>query len=271
MKKLLFPLLLLTVLWTGCSNDDISASDLQGTWIAEQQDGEKLLTNDLFVHEFCSGQQLINAHRYNSSEGVEWVEDPCAYQVKDNVLYVNGTNAAGKIYSFEADIKLEGDVLNVQVTKFILDGKETTQRPYYTMNRSKENLYSSFINVWKGGPTTPGVTYEHDIYWEYYNDGRFDYYYYDEDLDKYVTKEDNQGRFFLYGNLLVSNYMNDIEQGTQGKESESWIISLEGEEYTQNGQRVIRIDTMKWIGYRTNGTFSFEMKLTDFSPRWLPG
>ena len=73
-------------------------------------------------------------------------------------------------------------------------------------------------------------------YWEYFPDGSFNYYYQDGE-DRWIRKSDNEGGYFLYGNLLVTNYTNDILSGGTGKAFECWNFKVSGEKMTWTGLR----------------------------------
>jgi len=104
----------------------------------------------------------------------------------------------------------------------------------------KTNLsYRKFIT-----PGTSDVGYH---YWEYFTNGHYNYYYQD-DLGNWLNKPDNEGIYFLYGDLMASNYTNDLISGEKGKAYECWNFIIEG-------------DTMFWTSLRENGLItSFRME-----------
>ncbi len=246
--KALCSFLLTLLLLTSCYKEDSeelgSSNPLHGTWIAEQVDGKEILTNDKFVFFFAENTQHIHAHLYYTNQGAEWAEDVCYFEIKGNTVSISGAYTNGKNISIQSTYALQGDLLHIQVEKYIYDGTEMPAYIHkYVLRKATENLYDKLIGIWKGGSTTPGMIGKYDAYWRYNKGtvGTFDYKYFDEEKQAYVIKEDNDGHFYLYGNLLVTTYNNDLQQGTKGKECESWMITTDGMH-------------MEWVGRRENNT-----------------
>jgi hypothetical protein len=110
------------------------------------------------------------------------------------------------------------------------------------------------VGCWYGKCTTPGTNDTNYHYWEYFSDQTY-YYYYQDDQGHWIKKSDNEGRYFLYGNLFVSNYSNDLVIGGKGKTFECWNFNIDG-------------NNMIWSALRKNNqTESYQMTKVTNPPK----
>lgn len=242
-------IVVLSLSFTSCKDKSWESypDDIIGTWISVEVDGKEPLTNDVFINEFTSAGKEIYAAQQPMTNGTEWiVNSPVNYSLDEDVLTESGTDRDGKKYSYKSKIKIENDYLYFEVLEYIYDGVNMSDNSTFTMKRVSAN--SSIIGIWKGKEVTNPTTSLHDSYWEYLPDGSYNYYYYDEDSESYLLKDDNNGKYFVYGNLLASNFSNNILTGGSGRESENWFFSISG-------------NTMTWTAKReNNSTPSFVMQ-----------
>lgn len=264
MKKYFLLALLAMALFSGCKKDnkepdpEPNFSDLViGKWINTHVDGTPVLTDESFYLYLRSDYvQIFASMNVIDEQNKIWVEDDnCTYSVSDKVITVNSSESSP--YSKHLEI-LVSDISQTSMTytvqKFIQNGVETIDNKTYKFQRITTDLKPQLLGVWQGRETTEGAVSAHDCYWEYFADGTYNYYYFDEEANMYVNKEDNNGAYFVYGNLLASNFMNSIIVGEEGQYSECWNFSFEG-------------DNMYWTGLRDGGIVkSFSMKKVDNPP-----
>ncbi len=257
--RTLFLPLLCVVMLASCSDDEDSYSDyptkIMGTWIVTSHGGGSLPHNERSINIFKSNGKQVYASNYSNEEGTRWVvEHENNYRLEGNVLYESGTDWEGKEYSSKSRIRIEGDIMYVSELELIENGEQLETGSYMMHMVTVEDYELTILGTWKGRETTPGVESAHDVYWHYMEDGTFDYYYYDEAAQEYVVKSDNEGKYFLYGDFMATNFKNNILTGGQNRESECWTISI-------NGNR------MAWYAWRADGTVAtFEMERVESTP-----
>lgn len=243
MKKLLFTGALFSVMLLGCKKEqktDYSALIL-GTWTNTHIDGVPVLTDNSFAFEFRADNTQPYAMGYVLDDNNRtWIQnDPYPYSVNGNRITIDGTNKLGHVFHMEFLIQsVDGSSLVYSVDRFLIDNIEYPDPKIYTNRKETSDLSGRFTGTWYGRSTTAGSDSSYH-YWNYFEDGRFNYYYRDS-LGQWVNKPDNEGRYFLYGSLLATNYTNDLLSGGTGKAYECWNISIRG-------------DTMKWSGLRPDG------------------
>lgn len=251
MKKLLLSGILISLLFLSCKKDKETdyASLVQGTWINTQVDNVNVLTDASFVTELRSDHVQIFSNGYQLDENNRtWMQNNnYTYSVTGNIITIDGTNNLGHVFHMEFAIQsVDETTLIYTVSKFTIDNVSYPDSRTYTNKKVTSNLATQFAHTWYGKTTTPGSSDTTYHYWDYFADGSYDYYYRDQ-TGKWVNKPDNEGVYFLYGNLLATNFTNDILSGGTGKAYECWNIN-------------IKADTMFWTGLRANGlTTSYRM------------
>lgn len=202
-----------------------------GVWISEIVDGEQVLEDDMFVNTYTAdGKHLFANRRASGTDGMVWAEEQeGTYWVKENMLYEEGVDRYGKSYLWKSQITIKNGQMYLIVKEGTLDGVNQGPDGDYVVRKAVHNYSAQILGTWKGHETSLGAEpAAHDTYWQYMSDGSYNYYYYNEVAGGYVRKQDNAGRYFLYGNLLASNYSNDINVGIAGLFSECWTISFSG-------------------------------------------
>ncbi len=248
---LLAPLMVLLMLWSCKKNNEPDYAPLiLGAWVNTHIDNKAILTDASFALEFRSGNLQSFAAGYTLDENNKtWVKnDSYRYSVSGKKITIDGADFKEKTFHMEFEILSVDDyTLTYSVSKFMIDNVEYPDPKTYTNKKVKGDLRSQFVGTWYGKSTTPGSTDSKYHYWQYFEDGHFDYYYQDGE-GKWIRKPDNEGHYFLYGGLMASNYMNDLFSGGKGKAYECWTIFIDG-------------NTMFWTGLRENGQVtSFQME-----------
>ncbi len=249
MKKLLIVLILFALIW-GCKkeNEPDFATLIRGVWVNTFVNDQAVLTDNAYVMEFRDDfKEIYSSGVVLNDSNRTWVEnDKFSYTVEGNKLLINGENDAGNTFSMEFEI-LHADEKSLRyiVNRFVVDNVSLPDNKTYTCKKVDVDLKPNFIGTWYGRSTTPGSDSSYH-YWDYFADGTFDYYYQDS-ANNWINKQDNEGRFYLYGDYLASLFTNDLLSGASGKAYECWNIRIEG-------------NKMFWTGLRAGGkTTMFEM------------
>jgi len=253
-KLISFLLLLLCLLPIACSEEDVPVEAsltklLIGKWVNTTANNNSILTDASFVMEFRTDYVEMYATGFKLDENNKtWMENSdYTYSLNNDVISIDGKDILGKVYHLELKIvSLNDSVFKYYDSKVIIDGVDYTNPIEYTCKRITRDYSSQFVGVWYGKCTSDNNNDTTYHYWEYFEDGSYNYYYHDEN-NKWIKKTDNEGKYFLYQNLFVSNYSNDINNGIVGKAYECWQFSISG-------------DKMIWTGLRANNkTVTYEM------------
>lgn len=257
MKRLLFAVMAVSSLLWGCQKDDGCdySQILLGTWINSQVDAEPVLTDKVFTMQFRNdGVEVYSTGYELDANNKKWIEnDKFTYKVKGKSIIIEGPGAvSGQFYMEFEIVSIDAENLIYRVPVFKIDNVAYPDTKLYSMRRVKENLEAKFVGTWYGRSTSPdNVDSFH--YWQYLPDGSFSYFYKDN-LGHWVSKVDNNGGYFLYGDFLASNYSNDLQSGAVGLAYECWNIDIVG-------------TTMFWSGLRANNvTTSFRMDKVSAPP-----
>jgi len=252
MKKLVLSALMMALLFVGCkkNNDPDYASLVLGTWVNTEVDGKAVLTDATFTSEYRTDHVQRYAVGYQLDENNRsWIENSnYTYHIDGSRIIIDGSNNLGNVFHMEFDIKYaDQQTLTYTVNRFLIDNVEFPDAKTYTNKKINVDYRSQFIGTWYGRCTTPGSTDLKYHYWNYFANGHFDYYYQD-DQGNWINKPDNVGGWFLYGDLLATNFENDLISGGTGKAYECWKINIQG-------------TTMNWTGLRAEGvTTSYQME-----------
>jgi len=257
MRNLIFGFVLCVAILTGCSKDDECdySELLVGTWINTQVDAQSVLTDNVFVMQLREdGVEVYSSGYQIDANNRRWIEnDDFRYEVKGKSIIIQGPGAvSGQFYMEFEIVSLDAENLIYRIPVFKIDNVSYPDSKLYSMKRVREDHRAKFIGTWYGRSTSPDNT-DGFHYWRYLPDGNFSYYYKDN-LDHWVTKQDNNGKYFLYGDFFASNYSNDLLSGSVGLAYECWNIDLVG-------------TTMFWNGLRANNvTTSFRMDRVSAPP-----
>lgn len=252
MKKFLLAGILLPLLFWSCKKDkgvDYSAL-IPGRWVNTLINNAAILTDASFVLEFRTDNIETYASGYTlDSNNKSWIDNnKFAYSVSGNKIIIDGSNNFGNHFYMEFDIEsVDNQVLRYSVSKFMVDNVEYPDPKIYTNKKITADFSAQLSGTWYGRSTTPGSADTSYHYWQYFPDGKFNYYYRD-DMGNWINKPDNAGKYYLYGDLLATNYTNDLLSGGTGNAYECWNFSITG-------------DTMHWTAQREFGLFtSFRME-----------
>jgi|GEM_PF-962449 len=256
MKNTMFAGILIALFFSSCQQNETDyAALLYGTWVNTMVDGDSILTDASYVLEFKLDQTELYASGFQLNDSNKtWLENTSyTYSVDDNIITIDGVDVLDKEYHMEFVIQsLDNDNLTYTVRQFLIDGVTCQDSKTYTCKRAENNDWDLFEGIWYGHCTTIGTTDTLYHYWKYNADSTY-LYYYQNTNSEWVCKSDNEGRYFLYGDLFVSNYSNDLLSGGTGKAYECWSFVTDGL-------------TMTWTGRRADGIVTYSMEKVSDAP-----
>jgi len=258
MKNIFYSGLVILALLSGCKKDDTDYSGLiVGKWLLTQIDGQAIKTNQSTCCEYsANGDESYSTGVQVDENNKTWIENgQFTYKTNGSVVSITGTDVNGKQNDIDIDVQSIDEEQTTQKTKkYLIDNVEISDLGTYTYKRITTDFSTQFTGIWYGKCTTPGTTDTGYHYWEYFSDGTYNYYYQDSE-GNWIKKTDNEGRYFLYGELFVSNYTNDLVTGGKSKTYECWIFEIDG-------------DTMTWTALRDNNkTESYQMTKVAAAPQ----
>jgi len=260
MKSLFYCGLMMVALLLGCKKEDTDYSELiVGKWLYSQCNGQSILTDQSTCCEYrADGSEVYATGVQLDENNKTWIENSqFTYQTKGNILTINGTDTDGKQNYIEIEVQsIDNDQTTQKGKKYLIDNVDYPDTSIYTYRRITTDFSAQFVGIWYGKCTTPGTADTEYHYWEYFSDGTYNYYYQDSQ-NRWIKKSDNEGRYFLYGNLFVSNFSNDLITGAKGKCFECWIFEING-------------NMMNWSALRKNNkTESYQMTKVDTAPQTI--
>ena len=265
MKINIMPIILISsavLSLVSCQKDDDSDKKelLQGTWLNTMINDVEVLTDNVYLLKFNADDTEVHCKGFIlDDDNKRWLEDPdYSYSVSGEQVLIDGVGHMGDEYSMVLSvISLNDESFCYSVPSFTINGNLITDTCIYTCKKVTEELDAAFIGVWHGRCTTIGNADSLYHYWEYFEDGSYNYYYQDEN-ENWIKKSDNEGHYFLYGDFLATNYSFDLISGGTGLAYECWNIDIEG-------------DNMTWEGVRNEGSIvNYEMERVASPPVTLP-
>ncbi len=257
MRKFLYTGLFVFLLFYGCHKEGTDyAGLLTGTWINTQINGEDIPSDSSFVCEYLSNGVQMYAEGYQLDENNKsWIEsENFTYVVEGEKIILDGIDGLDDDFHIELEIKtLNEEFFTYSVTSFLLNGTELPDPAVYTCRRATEDYTSALTGIWYGSGSTPGTADLLPFYCEYTTEGSFVYYYQDDE-GNWMADVDDESRYFLYGDFLVTNYTAARVAEGNHKFYDCWNIHIDG-------------DTMTWTALRENNQIeSYEMEKVEAAP-----
>ncbi len=253
-----FSLVLLTLLLFSCGKDEVPdySELLLGTWVNTIANEQTVLTDSTFTMEFKSNNTELYAIGFKEDENNKsWHENSSyTYSISGNLISIDGIDVQENSYHMVFDIlSIDDKTLTFLVPTFIVNGEVIANPNTFTCEKVTDDLSAEFTGTWHGRCTTEGHADSLFHYWEYFDDGTYNYYYQIAN-STWIKKSDNEGRYFLYGQFLASNYSHDLLSGGTGLAFECWNFTLDG-------------NNMVWTGLRENNvTITYEMEKVPSPP-----
>ena len=234
-------LIILSFLFSACSKDSNPAESqktysemAQGKWVNTMINDKPVQTDSSFIMELRSDNIEMYATGTKLDENnISWIEGTgYIYSVTGDVITIKGTNITGSSVNMNLKIlSLDESTLRYSVSSFSIGGVSYPDSKIYTCKKTSEDCSTKFTGIWYGKSTSGNTGDVNCHYWEYFNDGTYNYYYQDGS-GNWIKKSDNEGRYFLYGGFFVSNYSNDLVSGGTGKAYECWNFTIKSDTMT---------------------------------------
>lgn len=236
----------------GCSkNEDPSTRELlQGIWVNTSISNSLVPTDEKFVMEFVGNTEYYSTGVIFDPDNKKWFNRRAYdFSLVDDRILISGTNEQGNAIELEFGIiSIDQDAMVCRVNRFTSDGVEVPDPGIYAFKKASRKFNDAIVGTWYGKSTYAGSTDTDFHYWNYLSDGTYVYYYRENPSSPWIKKIDNEGRYYVYDDLLATNWSNDLQSGVKGLAYECWEIDISGK-------------TMKWTGYRPNGQItSYEME-----------
>ncbi|MFA6617440.1 MAG: hypothetical protein WCT23_00010 [Candidatus Neomarinimicrobiota bacterium] len=259
MKKIsmLLSLILIAILFSACTNDNDPdyAELLIGRWVNTMVNGREILTDDTFVMNLRSDNiQMYAIGLQEDENNKSWQENSnYTYSVIGDTICIDGF-AQGNTFHMKFEIQsIDNSTISYTVPIFAINGDMIPDEKTYTCEKVTIDFSTEFTGIWYGRCTSPGTNDSLFHYWEYFADSTYNYYYQNEN-SKWIKKTDNEGQYFLYGQLMVSNYSYDHLSAGTGRAFECWNFNIDG-------------NRMTWTGLRENNvTINYEMQKVESPP-----
>jgi len=257
-SQVIFMLALIFIL-SGCKkNDEPDYSELlKGVWINTHTDETAVQTNDKFVLEFTGVAEKYSAGVIFDTLNKKWIDSRSFdYSISGDRINISGTDVQNNALELEFGIiSISNSQLIYRVNLFKINGVDLPDNKIYKFKKVSKNLNENITGTWYGKATYAGSTDTDYHYWNYLPDGTYEYYYRENpSSQQWIKKTDNEGRYYLYDNLLATNWSNDIFSGNPGLDYECWEIDITG-------------NVMKWNGYRADGLVAiYEMEKVSGPP-----
>lgn len=243
--NLLIITLILSIGLSGCKKTDEpdNAELLNGVWINTHYDEIENETDYKSVLEFTGNKVYSSAGVVFDSANQKWINRwAFDYVLSGNRVTITGTDIQ------ENDIEIEFEINSINNAEIVgrfnfykVNGEQLPDDYVYKYKKVQQNYSEIIVGTWYGRATYAGSADTDYHYWNYLPNGTYEYYYReDPTTQQWIKKNDNEGRYYLYDNLLATNWSNDIFSGNPGLDYECWEIEI-----SEN--------MMKWTGYRANG------------------
>lgn len=240
-----------SLLFACTKEDDPSTRDLlQGVWVNTTINDSLVPTDEKFVIEFVEDTQYFSAGVIFDTDNKKWFDRmPKEFSLVDDRILISGTNEQGNAIELELEIiSIDQEAMVYQVNRFVIDGMEIPDSGIYAFKKASRKFNDAIVGTWFGKSSYAGSSDTDFHYWDYLADGTYVYYYRENPAAPWIKKIDNEGRYYVYDDLLATNWSNDLQSGVKGLAYECWEIDISGK-------------TMKWTGHRHNGQItSYEME-----------
>ncbi len=250
MHKSYFTFFLSLLFFTSCEKiaDKPYNERITGTWINTLVDDIPVETNKKYVMKFDSkGNELYSAAYQIDQTNRKWLDGTSfKYTVENNWLNIEGVNAHNDKYKMLFVLEYTGeDRLVYQVPSFTINNQESADNKVYTCKKITNDLKDNLMGLWFGSGVEPGSNDTVPHYWEFFQDGRYDFYI-QNDLGNWIKKEDQAGKWFLYGNFLALNFQTMLSSSTL-QEFNCWDISFEENRMTWEAIREHNVYAGYWF------------------------
>lgn len=240
MKRLLLLFVIACTLVACNETEEIDyAQEILGRWECDYIDGRALPTQAFHIIHFQNSNKLVWSQGCTAENGTDcysWHNHPgYSYRVTENIITYEGTDSHNnQIYAELAINSVTENSLTYYIQKQTINNVTVTDNRLYKLKRINDEN-PQLEGIWTGREVSTG-TQTHDYYWQFFNDGRFDFYYYDEASGKYKNGNVN-GRYDHYSDILILHSNATLIEGDytydawhiagQTNESMDWICKTD--------------------------------------------
>lgn len=170
------------------------------------------MTNEIIIYQFTAPSTLKSSRDTFNENNSEWIEDDYPYNLSGNELFMNGY-LVGRVENNGANEMIWKTPLGITI-----------------LSRISKNYTKEIIGIWEGKCITPEEN--SDIHrWQYKDNGIYSYFFKDTN-GNWTEKDDNDSKYILHGNFLITSWYNDDNTGTQGENCEIWDITINKDNMT---------------------------------------
>ncbi|MFI3331810.1 MAG: hypothetical protein SNI51_02275 [Rikenellaceae bacterium] len=213
-----------------------------GTWIFTTENEEEVTTNGYFACRFDGSQQDYSAWCDLGDGNSCWIyKDDVDYTIVDDLICVySSTDDIRVKTTISADENGDYNIINWTETVNIDGGVDMYDNRSYSGYRSTVDYATNITEgIWEGR-ATEGRTTNPYLRIEYHSDNTYDFQSRNSEDEEWSDKADNDGHYYILGELLGNVWVNDLNSDIEGSMSEAWIVEIEG-------------DTMIWNATREGG------------------
>ncbi len=249
MKKIYLLLFAAILSFVSCdkdNNNDITdkiLANVTGTWIIDQMDDADMPNNEIFVMEFDGAGVQGYGFRAVDGDNGSWCYTTCDYRVSGDRIYFESETLDLEIQIVDID----DDDIKYRVIIYFEGDVDQQETNIYEGYKVDDDYTSQIVGAWKGSDKQYISSTENQHIWEFKADNTFIYQSYDATSGNWVTKTDNDGTYFIYGDLLVMEYSNSELTSVDGRSCDIWEIEIETESTTT---------TMEWKSSSVDGSQS---------------
>ncbi len=232
-SKSLLPLIGLLTLITSCGTKigykPIEKSDLVGTWIFDKQNDTLVVTDEIFIIRFNeNGTQDYFFREKKENGNSKWTEViGSTYQIDGDTITITD-----KDFTIKHKVRIFADKTTKSLDSIacaeILHNKngENLHTGVICKGYRAKNNYSDFlIGKWYGiiFQNTPNGT---AAQWNFLDDGTYTFYI-ENEKGEWVKANPIDCNYYIYDNILVGEWNEDIASKTAGDFCEIWYFDLE--------------------------------------------
>lgn len=238
MKRVISALVAI-LLMVGCSKDEdvvqIGSSEITGTWIMNQVNGEEVSTNEYFGCIFADDKQTYS--QWTDIDGVNstWTyKQGLDYSITNNILYISNTTDY-----LELELSVSDDYISWKEIVAIVNEVDINRGYTYSGYRSTADFTSDITRGAWVGRATDSRDVNPYVRLTYESDGSYCYQFRDSESDPWSEKAYDGRKYYLTGELLGSVWPSETDP--DGYSSEAWVVDITG-------------DTMVWTATRSDGS-----------------
>lgn len=245
MRFYFYFLILLCFSLTSCDkeNNPFYVDEIKGLWCVEDLNGEALLTNDIVIYDINS--DLMGEYfRYlsDNEQNSDWCQYDLSYAVIYDMLYFNVPNT-DKVYEIKIE-NIMNNIMNWHLIKVKYEDGIVYPDLKYKLRLLDKDYSKDIIGLWEGKCITQGE--QQDVHrWRYFADGRYEYLYKNQQ-GEWVVKSDNNGKYLLFGDIMVNSWLNNDLTGVLGQHCEIWNILIKNDKMnwsaTREGNKIIEFE-----------------------------